>query len=99
MEREMLFQGVRLQMVSDLFFQSKKKKKGEFDLGAVSEQSTFFFFNAYPNKQERTRTTSLSAMFSVIYLSTHARCSAPTPKHNSFICHTDGQFSRGLPLP
>lgn len=46
MEREMLFQGVRLQMVSDLFFQSKKKKKGEFDLGAVSEQSTFFFFNA-----------------------------------------------------
>lgn len=26
-EREMLFQGVRLQMVSDLFFQSKKKKK------------------------------------------------------------------------
>lgn len=28
-EREMLFQGVRLQMVSDLFFQSKKKKKKE----------------------------------------------------------------------
>lgn len=29
--------GVRLQMMSDLFFQSKV----EFDLGAVSEQSTF----------------------------------------------------------
>ena len=47
-EREMLSQGVRLQMVSDLFFQSKKK--GEFDLGAVSEQSTFFSMHSQTNK-------------------------------------------------
>lgn len=26
----------------------------------------------------------------------HAHCTALTPKSNSFICHTDGQFSLGL---
>lgn len=43
---------VRLQTLSDLFF-SIKKKKMEFDLGAVSEQSTF---KTRITKEERTTT-------------------------------------------
>lgn len=50
-------------------------------------------------------TIHLSVVFSAIYYYfiiayiPPAHCKAPTPDPNSFICHTDGQFSLGLLLP
>lgn len=81
-------------MLSDLCFFNQK---GEFDLGAVSKQSTLLPCIA-KQTEEGARAAFLSRAGGNIFQRRRpSRVQSKSP--NSFICHMDGQFSRGLPLP
>lgn len=86
-------QAVRLQTLSDLCFFNQR---GEFDLEAVSKQSTLLPCIA-KQTEEGARTVFLSQAGGNIFQQrwcSHMQSKSP----NSFICHMDGQFSRGLLL-
>lgn len=84
---------VKLQTLSDLCFFNQR---GEFDLGAVSKQSTLL-----PCIAKLTGVRAGTAFLSQAggHIFQQRRCSHVQSKSpNSFICHMDGQFSRGLLL-